>query len=265
MNNPYLYLGFDELVNKEAEVSGYSLFLINNTSYKFIYQFEWKYGMATEEKGNDFLLPGSNKRIASMNRSQLNDKPIFQINVQPITTSGKEAWTAKEIKIKAKQFFSKLTLAPQFNRKMHLYELFTEFGEVKKSKAVNSLRHYTKQHQAPVEDKPLFQGTLTNLADLGQLASFPKLIDLHMEKLMPGKKLNGSEALSYQLKAFDKYLEKAIMIGMPQFYVVHGKGAGRLEEEIRQRLEDRSEVDSFEGGFHQGFGTGGATKVFLKL
>lgn len=262
MNNPYLYLGFDELVNKEAEVSGYSLFLINNTSYKLVFQFEWGFVDEKATKGDGFLLPGTNKRIAGMERSQLNDKPIFTISVQPITTSGKESWLQKEIKIKAKKFFNNQGLAPQFDRKMHLYEVFTEFERQSKSSA-NSLRHYTKQHQAPSNEAPLFQGTLTNLKDLGRLASFPKKIDLHIEKLIPGKKLQRSEILNHQLKAFDKYLEEAIILGVGSFYVVHGKGAGRLEEEIQQRLDNRSEVVSFEGGYHQGFGTGGATKVFL--
>jgi len=265
MNYPYLYLGFDDLVNKEAEVTGYSLFLINNTSYKIVFQFEWKYTAISQiTKGDGFLQAGTNKRVAVMDRSQLNDKPVFQINIQLITTSGKDSWRSKEVKIKAKQFFSKQALAPQFDRKMHLYELFTEFEKQKKSKD-NSLRHYTKQHQAPTNDKPLFQGTLTDLKDLSRIASFPKLIDLHKEKLLPGsKKLSGAVILSHQLKAFDSYLEEAIILGVSPFFVIHGKGAGRLEEEIRIRLETRNEVDSFEGGFHQGFGAGGATKVFLK-
>jgi len=263
MNDPYLYLGFDELVNKEAETIGYSLFLINHTSYQLVFQFEWKYNNGTVVKGDGILTPKTSKRIASMDRSQLNDKPSFQINIQPITTSGKESWNRKELKIKAKQFFSKMVVPPQFDRKMHVYELFSTFEGRSKKKA-NSLLQYTKQQKTTTDEMP-FEGTITDLQDIGRLARFPKKIDLHIEKLLPNsKKLPGGEILSIQLKAFERYLEEAITLGVFSFYVVHGKGAGRLEEEIRRRLQVRKEVDSFEGGYHPGFGTGGATKIFLK-
>jgi len=50
------------------------------------------------------------------------------------------------------------------------------------------------------------------------------------------------------LDILDRYLDSAIMAGMPFVRVIHGKGTGRLRQVIREALQGNSSVASFEQG-----------------
>ena len=50
------------------------------------------------------------------------------------------------------------------------------------------------------------------------------------------------------LDILDRYLDSAIMAGMPFVRVIHGKGTGRLRQVIREALQGNSSVSSFEQG-----------------
>ncbi len=50
------------------------------------------------------------------------------------------------------------------------------------------------------------------------------------------------------LDAMDRYLERAYMAGLPFVRIIHGKGTGRLRENVRQELGRNPHVDRFEGG-----------------
>jgi DNA mismatch repair protein MutS2 len=46
----------------------------------------------------------------------------------------------------------------------------------------------------------------------------------------------------------DRYLEKAYMAGLPFVRIIHGKGTGKLRQEVRAALKDHPQVTSFEEG-----------------
>ena len=50
------------------------------------------------------------------------------------------------------------------------------------------------------------------------------------------------------LDMLDRYLEKAYMAGLPFVRIIHGKGTGKLRQEVRAALKDHPHVDSFEQG-----------------
>jgi DNA mismatch repair protein MutS2 len=50
------------------------------------------------------------------------------------------------------------------------------------------------------------------------------------------------------LDALDRYLDNAIVTGMPFVRIIHGKGTGRLRQVIRETLRDNMNVSSFEDG-----------------
>jgi DNA mismatch repair protein MutS2 len=50
------------------------------------------------------------------------------------------------------------------------------------------------------------------------------------------------------LDMLDRYLEKAYMTGLPFVRIIHGKGTGKLRQEVRAALKDHPQVDSFEEG-----------------
>jgi DNA mismatch repair protein MutS2 len=58
------------------------------------------------------------------------------------------------------------------------------------------------------------------------------------------------------LDMLDRYLEKAYMAGLPFVRIIHGKGTGKLRQEVRAALKDHPQVTSFEEGGHKEGGEG---------
>jgi DNA mismatch repair protein MutS2 len=50
------------------------------------------------------------------------------------------------------------------------------------------------------------------------------------------------------LDMLERYLEKAYMAGLPFVRIIHGKGTGKLRQEVRTALKDHPQVTSFEEG-----------------
>ncbi|MHC1740201.1 MAG: endonuclease MutS2 [Anaerolineaceae bacterium] len=64
------------------------------------------------------------------------------------------------------------------------------------------------------------------------------------------------------LDILDRYLDSAVMAGMPFVRVIHGKGTGRLRQVIREALQEHSNVSRFEQGADNEGGEG-VTIVYL--
>ncbi|MEO1437147.1 MAG: Smr/MutS family protein, partial [Bacteroidota bacterium] len=64
------------------------------------------------------------------------------------------------------------------------------------------------------------------------------------------------------IQAFETYIARAIELGIPYVYIIHGKGTGRLRSIIELKLSKNTQVKSFEGGYHEGYEFG-ATKVYF--
>ena len=60
------------------------------------------------------------------------------------------------------------------------------------------------------------------------------------------------------LSMLDNYLDKAYLAGMPFVRIIHGKGTGKLRQEVRAALKQHTEVASFEEG-HPNEGGDGVT------
>jgi DNA mismatch repair protein MutS2 len=54
----------------------------------------------------------------------------------------------------------------------------------------------------------------------------------------------------------DRYLEKAYLSGLPYVRIIHGKGTGKLRQEVRGMLKDHPHVSSFEEGGEKEGGSG---------
>ena len=58
------------------------------------------------------------------------------------------------------------------------------------------------------------------------------------------------------LEMLDRYLEKASMAGLPFVRIIHGKGTGKLRQEVRAALRGYPQVESFEQGGEKEGGEG---------
>lgn len=87
----------------------------------------------------------------------------------------------------------------------------------------------------------------------------PKL-DLHIESLHPS--LHNSQPehiLDYQLRACNDFIKKAIELRVATITIIHGRGSGRLKDEVMHILGNYNEVLMSETGHN-----GGAQIVLLK-
>jgi len=60
------------------------------------------------------------------------------------------------------------------------------------------------------------------------------------------------------LARLDDYLDKAYLSGMPYVRIIHGKGTGKLRQEVRAALKQHPQVLSYEEG-HPSEGGDGVT------
>ncbi|MCS6822202.1 MAG: Smr/MutS family protein [Microscillaceae bacterium] len=89
-------------------------------------------------------------------------------------------------------------------------------------------------------------------------------IDLHIEALTDRyDQMNSQEMLELQLKTFERTLQEAIAVGMPEIIFIHGVGNGKLKQEIHKLLKQNKEIKGFEEAQREKFGYG-ATLVRIK-
>lgn len=87
-------------------------------------------------------------------------------------------------------------------------------------------------------------------------------IDLHIEELVSQPdRLSSWEKITIQLEHCRDCMESAIELKVPHLVFIHGIGAGRLKQEIRQLLNAYQGVDVFDANF-QRYGYG-ATQVHI--
>ena len=87
-------------------------------------------------------------------------------------------------------------------------------------------------------------------------------VDLHLEELLDSTAgMDNFEMISYQLRYFEQCLDEAVERRIRKFVAIHGVGKGRLREEIRKILKNRSVEFSDAAYGKYGYG---ATEIRLK-
>ena len=106
---------------------------------------------------------------------------------------------------------------------------------------------------------------LSSIPEPEEKANFETILDLHAEKLFTDPtKYTESEIFQRQLLTFDQYLEKAIRLGVPRVYVIHGVGKGKLKDSILDRCEGNPYILKAVNAYHPLFGFG-ATELFFEV
>ncbi|MEM1119474.1 MAG: Smr/MutS family protein [Bacteroidota bacterium] len=252
-----LQLAFDPVEDENGFVAKYQVFLINNTNTDFIFSLKVNHRGAIHGK----LATITTYQLSDLLFDQLNDSPVYELEAWPITTEGTGTKQQKTLKIKAKQFFKKVKTAPLLNRPVHLYTLFDK-APVKSNHPRENLKDYTKKNTRPVRLQQL-KNQPYKVHDVQEYANFSGEIDLHIENLFSQKgKMNNAEKLQLQLEHFDRFMDKAIRLGVPRVFVIHGIGKGRLRDLIASRLIQMREVKTFKNEYHPRYGWGATEVIF---
>ncbi|MCB0518964.1 MAG: Smr/MutS family protein [Lewinellaceae bacterium] len=255
-----IQLALEPVFDQEGLVEKYNIFLLNDTSYDVVYTIKFLLNYKRPESWNGKLKSVSFVKLGEMLYDDLNEAPEFEVECSWITTEGVGEPIFKALKIKAKSFFNTQRTAPFLNKPAHLYRLF-EKPENPADDKTEDLGDYTKRHSKP--GWQLNPSTKIDPYDSAALAAFVPEIDLHIEKLADDwKKMSNAEILRIQLSRFDAYLNEAIRLGVPQVFIIHGVGQGRLRDEIATRLMQNPDVQTFKNEYHHKYGWG-ATEVLL--
>ena len=255
-----LQLAFGPEQNAVGTIAKYLVYLINDTPSEFLFSIKIKYPNQSAKTVHGKITATSTFLLPELLFDQLNDAPTFDIEAWQITTAGTGPKQQKLIKIKAKQFFKKVKTAPLLNRPVHLYILFDKVEKKSVKQKGEDLKAYTKKNVRPVKYQ---QPKHYNLHDVQEYANFSGEIDLHIENLSSRKgKMNNSEKLQLQLEHFDRFMEKAIRLGVPRVFIIHGLGKGRLRDVIASRLIQMPEVKTFKNEYHPRYGWGATEVIF---
>lgn len=254
-----IQVAFDPVLLDDGSVQKFVIYLLNDTAYDVVFNYEISFSSGRPQQTEGVLKSTSTQKTGEISYDQLNEAPQIFLEIWQITTAGKSEKQQKTLKIKAKQFFSKVATAPFLNRPVHLFKVFENFSAEENS-TNEDLKNYTQRMVAPQKSRSSASKRF-EIHDSKAYAEFIPEIDLHIEKLSDRhEKLSNGEIVRIQLAAFEKFMSKALHVGVNRVFIIHGVGEGRLRDEIATRLLKMPEVKSFKNEYHPRYGHG-ATEV----
>jgi hypothetical protein len=255
-----IQLAFDPIVKLDAYAERYTIYLINDTRDEALFTLTLKLKNRVDQRYNGKIKAMSVYEVGTLLFDQLNDHPLFEVECWRITTAGTEARMHKALKIKPKQFFKKMSVAPLLNRQVHLFNIFDRLKGADKKKD-EDLQTYTKRNTRPMANWGNIQERLS--PDVMEFAEFQPELDLHIENLTSEHhKLNNNEIINVQLFHFEQYIFKAIRLGIDRVFIIHGVGKGKLRNEIATRLVQMDHIKTFKNEYHPRYGYGATEVIF---
>ena len=252
-----IQLAFEPINNDLDQVVRYRIFLINDTPADIIFTYSLYLNGTLNQRTNNKLNSLSYLEIGSLPFDQLNDSPEVEISCWEMTTSGSGYQQDKRLRIRAKQFFKKVRMAPLLDRPAHHYILFSSLSQHDASE--EDLRTYTKR-----KAKPGYTTRDSHAShEVNEMANFSGEIDLHIEKLVEDAgKMSNADILRLQLSHFEAFMDKSYSLGVDRIFIIHGLGKGKLRDSIASRLISDYRVATFRNEYHPRFGYGATEVIF---
>jgi hypothetical protein len=252
------------------------VYLSNNQSksYSFHYNFESKDGETFSI--NSEVNAYSDFYIHDISYEHLATNPLFALNcaeiISNITSSVFQF--QEKFSIKPKKIFEAIQNMHANNNAFFLHYLFNTHPQEQTQIPLSTVKAW----QAPVakivanpKPKQSEKEIVPVPAVVPDKIIAPKHfetenpfeIDLHIEKLYKNHEiLSASEKINFQMAAFTKALDNAILSGQQSLIVIHGVGKGVLKLKIHAMLNQTKQVHSYVNQFDNRFGFG-ATEIFF--
>ena len=261
-----IQLCFDPVLKIDgSQPDRYRVYLVNDLNQSVIFSAKLQLGKEVNWERVGQLNDHASFELGDLRYDELNQNAAIDLEVRELLDQGTGPRLHQLVRLKPKVFFRQLRTAPLLNRKVHHYIVFPELrAEAKRATAKGEdLRKYTQQQIAQQSsnrqsDRRYYQGM-----DLAAKMAFPRELDLHLSAIekSEGSIAKGKE-LSTQLSHFERYLDRAIQLGIDRVIIIHGKGTGVLRKAIAERLKKHSSVKDYKNGFLEKYDHG-ATEVFL--
>jgi hypothetical protein len=258
-----LQLAFEPMPGRDGNVTRYKAWLLNDTMQEFLFEFD----LFTQQRDllslDDKIGASAALELGDMLYDDLNDGLEAWVRVRRLTTAGPDQPLERSLKIKAKQFFNNLHTAPILNLPAHLFVLLDRFEPGPQTAPEEDLKNYTRQHARKPKSGTGPNHRPFSAFNIEEFASFEPEIDLHIEQLLQGHaRLDKSEILRIQMLHFHRFLDKAIRLGVPRVFIIHGVGEGKLRDAIAEALRQHPDVHKFKNEYHHKYGYGATEVVF---
>ena len=256
-----LFLAYETLFDKKGLPERYKIYLVNDLDSDLVYEINFYLKNEKEETWSGQCFKQALSPLGEMFYAELNESPVLDIRLVKIATDDTLGEYEKMLRIKPRTFFKTQLFIPIIEKKMHGYLLFDKLSEpIHKEKIdlrqypMRKAKNYFRTHQ---------RSSYFSMNNPVEFASFNPEIDLHVEALgINPHGLSNSEIIIEQLRAFEQFLSKAIRLGTPKIYVIHGVGKGRLRTEVHRVLSAHPDVSDYKNEYHPRYGVG-ATEVNL--
>lgn len=262
-------VAFEPMPGRDGTVNRYKTWLLNDTEHEFLAEFD-VFVLDKNTLRHDAKLPARTAlEIGDLLADQLNDAPEIELGLRRITTAGTDEEVFKSLKIKPKPFFKSFDFANVLNTLAHTFVLLAP-AAITEKKADQpeptpdvDLRTYTAAQLSNKRSKPKVYRSFEAF-NVEEFAHFEPEIDLHIHALLPEThaKLDPGEILRIQMQHFDRFMDRAVRLGVHQVFVIHGMGEGKLRDAVANRLRQMPAVRRFKNEYHHKYGYG-ATEVLL--
>lgn len=255
-----LQLAFEPMPGRDGFVSRYKVWLLNDTTHEFLMEFDLYTHARDVLTVDDKIAATTALELGDFISDDLNEAPEAFLRVKRITTAGLDEPLEHTLKIKPKQFFNSLLTAPILNVLAYQFVMIDKFEQEEK-KETEDLKAFAKQQQR----KPVRESSSIPFKafDPEALASFEPEIDLHIERLINGYvRLDKGEILRIQLQHCQRFIDKAVRLGAPRVFLIHGLGEGKLRDAIATQLRGNPNVRKFKNEYHHKYGHGATEVIF---
>ena len=239
---------------------GWQINLVNANPAGCLYQLRWLIDGVPAVQHSGQLRGGEVARLPFLSWTDLNCNPRVEVSCWPIKDKGSGSGQERTLRIRPSMLLGSKSVIDSLNCEAPAVVIFSSLEKPVKKSSGGSLKDYTREHAGSLQKDPVRKVSLRNPE---ALAAFNPELDLHIEALTDRHaRMSGSEKLHYQLSRFDQWLDKAIRLGVPRLFVIHGLGKGRLREEIFARLQSHPHVLHYRNEYHHRYSFG-ATEILL--
>ncbi|MCS6929496.1 MAG: Smr/MutS family protein [Saprospiraceae bacterium] len=262
-NSQGISLVFEPMLGRDEVVSRYTIWLLNDTYQECLFELvlETSVRVVLETEGK--LETATAVEVGTLFAADLSDHPQVFITCRPISTEGVEAPVERSLRIRPKTFFNARQFVPILGIEAYRFILFKPQITASVQSPSTDLRELARSQRCAPAHTSESNTQIVDPYDVVELAEFKGEIDLHAEKLLPNyKSLDPGQILHLQLACFRDFLEKAIRLGVPKVFVIHGVGEGKLREAIAKELRHHPAVWKFKNEYHPKYGYGATEVIF---
>ena len=260
-----VFLAFLPDPDPDGTVGRYEVFLINDTASPALFTSAFFLRDVLQARENGKIGPRSFHSLGFLFFDHLNDQPVYELECWRVSTEGTGPRIFRNLRIKPQQFFRNARKAPLLDQQAHVFEVFQSLEPPPpKADKKQDLRTYTKEMTGQTgEEEDIYGDWRDALPGVKEYAEFIPEIDLHIEVLTERHaQLSTAEILRTQMSHFEKFLAKAIRLGVPSVFIIHGVGKGVLRDAIAQRLRQHPNVPEFKNEYHPKYGWGATEVIF---